>query len=104
MSDHESGVIPLVAEIVEVKGNCHAGHKVGDTMSIGCWDTGGLCGFFYHDIFPSLNVMQFGGRYPWGPADDLTLECPDRANAVSIRIRRADNEFNFFQTQKRKSG
>ncbi|MBW1682227.1 MAG: TIGR04076 family protein [Deltaproteobacteria bacterium] len=79
----------LEAEIISVKGECSAGHKVGDTFEIGCWDTGGLCGFFYHDIFPNLNVMQFGGRYPWGAADEMELECPDRHNAVTIRIKRA---------------
>ena len=81
-------VNPLNAEIISVKGECSAGHKVGDTFQIGCWDTGGLCGFFYHDIFPNVSVMQFGGQYPWGPADELTLECPDRENSVIIRIRK----------------
>jgi len=79
---------PLNAEIISVKGECSAGHKVGDTFQFGCWDTGGLCGFFYHGIFPNLSVMQFGGQYPWDPADELTLECPDRENSVTIRIRK----------------
>jgi len=43
---------------------------------------------FYHDVFPTLNVMQFGGAYPWGSADEAVLECPDRQNLVTIRIRR----------------
>jgi uncharacterized repeat protein (TIGR04076 family) len=89
MATQPEGVNALDAEIIAVKGECSAGHKVGDRLQIGCWDTGGLCGFFYHDIFPNLNVMQFGGKYPWGSADELTLECPDRDNAVTIRVRRA---------------
>ena len=88
MAVQPEGVRHLEAEIVSVKGECGAGHRPGDRLLIGCWDTGGLCGFFYHDIFPNLSVMQFGGSYPWGPADELTLECPDRHNAVTIRIRR----------------
>ena len=79
----------LDAEIISVKGECNAGHKAGEKFQIGCYDTGGLCGFFYHDIFPNLNVMQFGGKYPWGSGDELTLECPDRYNTVTIRIRKA---------------
>jgi uncharacterized repeat protein (TIGR04076 family) len=79
---------PLSAEIVSVKGTCGAGHNVGDKFRISCWDTGGLCGFFYHDIFPNLNVMQFGGKYPWGSGDEMVLECPDRENLVKIRILR----------------
>lgn len=78
----------LEAEIIDVKGECSAGHRVGEKLKIGCWDTGGLCGFFYHDIFPSLSVMQFGGTYPWSPSNELILECPDRQNAVKIKIRK----------------
>jgi uncharacterized repeat protein (TIGR04076 family) len=79
---------PLTAEVVSVKGECSAGHKVGDKLELTCWDCGGLCGFFYHDIFPNLSVMQFGGSYPWSSGDELTLECPDRENVVTLRIRR----------------
>ena len=88
MAQTPPGIKPLSAEVISVKGSCGAGHKVGETLKMTCWDTGGLCGFFYHDIFPNLNVMQFGGKYPWGSGDEMELECPDRANAVTIRIRR----------------
>jgi len=89
MAVQPEGMKHLHAEVISVKGECSAGHKVGDQLKIGCWDTGGLCGFFYHDIFPTLNVMQFGGQYPWGSADELTLECPDRENVVTLRVRKA---------------
>ncbi|MBW2065254.1 MAG: TIGR04076 family protein [Deltaproteobacteria bacterium] len=88
MAVQPEGMDYLKAEIVSIKGKCGAGHKVGDTFQIGCWDTGGLCGFFYHDIFPNLNVMQFGGKYPWGSEEEFTLECPDRENVVTIKIRK----------------
>ena len=89
MANQPPDIQPLVAEVVAVKGDCSAGHKVGDTFPIGCWDTGGLCGFFYHDIFPSISLMQFGGKYPWAPGDKLKLECPDRENAVTLKVRKA---------------
>ena len=89
MANQPEGMNHMDAEIVEVKGECGAGHKVGDKIKIGCWDTGGLCGFFYHDIFPDLSVMQFGGSYPWSSGEELVLECPDRTNAVTIKIRKA---------------
>jgi uncharacterized repeat protein (TIGR04076 family) len=88
MAKQPEDIPTLEAEVLSVKGTCSAGHQVGDTLEIGCWDTGGLCGFFYHDIFPNLSVLQFGGKYPWCSADALTLECPDRENAVTLRIRR----------------
>lgn len=76
------------AEVLDVKGDCSAGHRIGDVLTVSCYDSGGLCGFFYHDIFPSLSVMQFGGKYPWASADELVLECPDRDNAVTLKILR----------------
>ena len=78
----------LRAEIVNVKGTCNANHRTGDSFFISCYESGGLCGFFYHDLFPSLSVMQCGGKYPWSSADELIWECPDRANAVTIKLTR----------------
>ncbi|PIP46979.1 MAG: hypothetical protein COX16_06905 [Deltaproteobacteria bacterium CG23_combo_of_CG06-09_8_20_14_all_51_20] len=76
----------LKAEIIDVKGECTAGHRKGDSFNLSCYTSGGLCGFFYHDIFPGLSVMQFGGRYPWNKGDEMVVECPDRKNAVTLRI------------------
>jgi len=89
MANQPEDIKHLDAEIISVKGECGAGHKVGDKLKIGCWDTGGLCGFFYHDIFPNLNVMQFGGKYPWDEGNEVILECPDRYNLVTIKINKA---------------
>ena len=86
MAHHPQFIKPLKAEIINVKGTCNAGHRAGDTFAVSCYDTGGLCGFFYHDLFPSLNVLQFGGTFPWSPAGELTVECPDRGNAVTIKL------------------
>jgi uncharacterized repeat protein (TIGR04076 family) len=86
MAKQPEGMKPMKAVVVSVASECDAGHKAGDTFEIGCWDTGGLCGFFYHDIFPYLNVMQFGGRYPWNPGDEMTLTCPDEGK-VTIKIK-----------------
>ena len=78
----------LTYEVIEMKKECGHGHKIGEKKAISCWDTAGMCGFFYHDIFPTLSVMQFDGGYPWGGADETTLECPDRVVGVKIIVRR----------------
>ncbi len=80
----------VVATIKSVKGTCNWGHKVGDQFEVSAHDTAGMCGFFYHDIFPYIMMLQFGGGWPpeWGPADVVELECVDRANAVRIELRR----------------
>ena len=82
----------VVGTIKAVKGTCSWGHKVGDTCEVSAHDTAGLCGFLYHDIFPYLVMLQFGGGFPetWGGPDKVELECMDRWNAVKIELRRED--------------
>lgn len=80
----------VVGTILNVKGHCNAGHKAGDTIELSGHNSSGLCGFFYHDIFPYIIMLQFGGGFPveWGDPDVLVLDCMDRLNAVKIELRR----------------
>ncbi len=81
----------IIGTIKDVKGICNHGHKAGDTMEINAHDTAGLCGFFYHFIFPRIMMLQFGGGFPSSWVEDpdvMELECPDRTNAVKIELRR----------------
>jgi len=78
----------VVARVTGVKGTCNAGHAVGETFELSCHDPGGLCGFFYHDLFPSLSTFQFGGSLPWWEGDRIEVQCPDSANLVSLRLER----------------
>ena len=78
----------VIGTVKSVKGKCGWGHKVGDRIELSGHNTGGLCGFFYHDIFPIITMLQFGGQYPWGEPDRAELECMDRTNAVTIELRR----------------
>jgi uncharacterized repeat protein (TIGR04076 family) len=79
----------VCAVITGVKGDCGAGHKVGDTFDISCHNTGGLCGFFYYSIFPSLSTFQFGGNLPWWEGEAIELACPDSDNLVTIKLERS---------------
>ncbi len=78
----------VIGTVKSTKGYCHAGHKVGDKFELDCHSAAGLCGFFYHDIFPTLSMLQFGGQYPWGDPDRIERECVDKANAVTIELQR----------------
>ena len=82
----------IKATIIGVKGDCGAGHKEGESFDICCHNPGGLCGFFYHDIFPSLSTFQFGGEYPWWEGDTIELECPDKYNLVTLKLERSKRE------------
>ena len=80
----------MTGAITGVKGTCNAGHKVGETFEISCHNPAGLCGFFYHDIFPTLSTFQFGGAMPWWEGDTIEVQCPDGGNLVSMRVRREE--------------
>ena len=82
----------MVAKIISVKGECSAGHKTGDTFEISCHDPAGLCGYFYHDIFPALSTFQFGGSLPWWQGDTIELACPDSDNLVKLRLTRTKRD------------
>jgi uncharacterized repeat protein (TIGR04076 family) len=78
----------VVATITGVKGKCSAGHQVGDSFEISCHNPAGLCGYFYHDLFPSLSTFQFGGALPWWQGDTITAQCPDSYNLVTMELTR----------------
>lgn len=78
----------VIGKVIGLKGKCNAGHFIGEKFEISCHNPGGLCGFFFHDIFPNLSVMQFGGAFPWGDPNVLEMECPDRHNVLTIRLER----------------
>ena len=80
----------IVGTITAVKGECGMGHAVGDTMEISAYEPGGLCGFFYHGIFPAVQMLQFGGSFPldWGDPDVVEQDCADKWNCVTIELRR----------------
>ncbi len=82
----------VTARIVSVKGSCSAGHTPGESFEISCHDPAGLCGYFYHDLFPSLQTLQFGGRMPWWKGDTITLQCPDYHNLVTIELTRSPRQ------------
>lgn len=78
----------ITATVLEAKGSCSAGHRTGDSFGISCHDSGGLCGFFYHNIFPDLQAFQFGGDLPWWEGDTIQVQCPDPANLVTLKLER----------------
>lgn len=78
----------LEATVIEQKGSCAAGHAKGQRFDISCRNSGGLCGFFYHELFPNLQTYEYGGKMPWWESDDIYATCPDPGNPVTIKISR----------------
>lgn len=90
MEEHPKVGYRVVGTIKSVQGSCSAGHKVGDRIELSGHHAGGLCGFLYHDVFPYVIMLQFGGGFPaeWGDPDVVELDCMDKANLVTIELRR----------------
>jgi uncharacterized repeat protein (TIGR04076 family) len=90
MAEPEQIGYRVVGRIKSVKGECGVGHKEGDELELSGYGSGGLCGFFYHDIFPYLIMLQFGGSLPegWGDPEVVELGCIDKTNMVTIELRR----------------
>jgi uncharacterized repeat protein (TIGR04076 family) len=82
----------ILATVTGVKGHCNAGHQEGEELEISCHNPGGLCGFFYHDIFPNLMTFQFGGDLPWWEGDTIHVQCPDSYNLVTLKLERSKRD------------
>jgi uncharacterized repeat protein (TIGR04076 family) len=77
----------FVATVESMKQTCSAGHKVGDTFQINKRKTGGICGWCYHDLFPTLMTLSMDGRIPWNPnPNEFKYICPDRSVEVAFKI------------------
>ncbi|MDY6892112.1 MAG: TIGR04076 family protein [Chloroflexota bacterium] len=90
MAEQERLGYQVVGTIKAIKGYCSAGHNVGDQIELSSHSSGGLCGFFYHDLFPYIVMLQFGGSFPpdWGDPDVLELDCMDKYNLATIELKR----------------
>ena len=75
-----------VAEVLSVKGKCSAGHNAGDRFEINTHKTGGICGYCYHELFPTMMNMCYGGKIPWMNNLEFKYECPDSWNLVTFKV------------------
>lgn len=75
----------MVIEVVQAKGKCTFGYKVGDK-----WETQGLkcipgfCGAAFHTAFPALFALNFGAKFFFMPDPDSidTVTCPDGGSII----------------------
>ena len=75
--------------VASQKGSCEAGHKVNDQWIIDTKTPEGICLFAFNSLFPSLQVLAFGGSFPWEADPDVTtVACPDPGNPVVFKLRR----------------
>ena len=94
--------IKLIARIVDIKGYCRAGHKVGEEFDVSLYEGGewrseerksartpNMCCHLYYALFPYIAVLQYDGELPWLKDKDVfSMNCPDPENCVKVEIRR----------------
>lgn len=83
----------VVIKLVSIGGTCPAGHKVGDEWIVkgneDGWMTPNMCIFAFSAIYPSLQMLMFGGSFPWEPdAEAVLVPCPDSRNDVVFELKR----------------
>jgi uncharacterized repeat protein (TIGR04076 family) len=75
--------------VVSQKGNCGAGHKVGDNWIIKNTTPAGICLSAYQVLDHNIDILKYGGKYPWSKDEDsCEIVCPDPANPVVFKLRR----------------
>jgi len=75
----------MVIEVVQSKGKCTFGYKVGDrweTMGLKCIP--GFCGAAFHTAFPALFALNFGAKFFFMKDENSidTVTCPDGGNII----------------------
>lgn len=80
-----------VVKILE-GGNCNAGLKPGaEFVSDGSCPPG-FCGWAFHDIYPEVTTLRFGGNFPWMKKDGVIRACcTDGMNPVLFDLERIED-------------
>jgi len=79
----------VVAKVVDMKGNCTIGMQKGDEFELSIHKCGDFCGYFYHNIFNWISLLQLGGNSPFGDdPNTIVWECPNAQNRVKIELTR----------------
>jgi uncharacterized repeat protein (TIGR04076 family) len=79
----------ITVKVISQKGNCQAGHKVGDEFVIGDNTQQGMCSWAFYTLFPFAEVLQYGGSFPWEAGPGIaTVACPDPDNPVVFELKK----------------
>ncbi len=79
----------VAVKVISQKGPCHKEHKVGQEWVIESKTPEGICLSAFNALFPRIQVLRFGGSFPWETDPDVaTVACPDAKNPVVFELRR----------------
>jgi uncharacterized repeat protein (TIGR04076 family) len=73
-----------------VAGKCPLGCKPGMEFMIARTTPAGMCLSAFHSIQPAIEVLRYGGSFPWEKnPDEADICCPDHLNRTVFKIERA---------------
>jgi len=80
----------IKVKVISQKGNCDAGHKVGDIVKITENGVEGkICIHALYSFMPKVFAMMFDAKFSWLSDPDVsTSACPDGYNPVIFEISR----------------
>jgi len=91
---HKFNPKKMVIEVVQSKGKCTFGYKIGDKWeTIGLKCIPGFCGAAFHTAFPALFALNFGAKFFFmqDPNSIDTVTCPDAGNII-FKVTRVEEE------------
>ncbi len=75
--------------VISQKGTCKYGMKVGAEWVVDGLVPGGICLGAWHNIYPNLRLLRYGGIMPQYPDPDvIKVVCPDIENPVIFELKR----------------
>ena len=88
MADNQVNRVEL--RVIEQKGTCGFGHKVGDVIVFdGRKVDGEICMSALYSVLPKVYAMWYDAEFPWlDDKDAATHACPDGYNPVVFEVRR----------------
>ena len=73
-----------------VADKCPLGSRPGKEFIIERTTPEGLCLSAFHAITPAIQVLRYGGSFPWEKnPDEAYICCPDHINRTVFKIERA---------------
>lgn len=83
----------LEATVIEQKGHCVAGHKVGDKFDLNDIKAPPICRPLLNALNAQAMALKYGSNIPWLKDKDITrIVCPDPENPLVVEIKRIKEE------------
>ena len=95
--DHEVAEMKfykIKVTVESVEGKCPLGNVPGKEFIIERTTPAGMCMSAYQAISPAIQVLRFGGSFPWEKDPDVArFACPDPVNRTIYKIERVGEVF-----------